>query len=176
MPYYAVARGRASGIFMNWADCEAQVKGFPGARYKKFNTPVDAEKFILSEGGSGEKNKFENKSNHKNITSNYTAINSQSHENGKSTTKTAKKRTSKISEDNDISSDEDFDDLNSILNKQMDDIEKRLKGFEKGVDKIVKKNSKESGKKAILVDPPQPKKRKKGKLEFVEDQDGYVQV
>lgn len=173
MPYYAVAKGRTSGIFMNWADCETQVKGFPGARYKKFNSAVDAEKFILSEGGSGV---TKNNGKRKTIANTLTATNSQSRENDNSSSKTAKKRTSKILEDNHISSDEEFDDLNSILNKQMDDIEKRLKGFEKGVDNIIKKKLKASDKKTMLIDPPQPKKHKKGKLEFVEDQDGYVQV
>lgn len=27
--YYAVAKGRAPGIYATWAECEAQVKGYP---------------------------------------------------------------------------------------------------------------------------------------------------
>ena len=39
---YAVARGRATGLFTSWAECEKQVKNFPGARYKSFTTPAEA--------------------------------------------------------------------------------------------------------------------------------------
>lgn len=51
MPYYAVARGRNVGIFPTWGDCEKQVKGFPGAVYKKFSTQSEAEKFNEEKGG-----------------------------------------------------------------------------------------------------------------------------
>ncbi|MDY6267547.1 MAG: ribonuclease HI [Selenomonadaceae bacterium] len=33
---YAVARGRAVGIFTSWSECEKQVKGFAGARFQSF--------------------------------------------------------------------------------------------------------------------------------------------
>ncbi len=33
---YAVARGRACGLFTSWQECEKQIKGYPGARYKGF--------------------------------------------------------------------------------------------------------------------------------------------
>ena len=46
MPFYAVARGKSPGIYSNWANCEKQVKAFPNARYKKFPTKPEAEKFI----------------------------------------------------------------------------------------------------------------------------------
>ena len=29
---YAVARGRACGLFTSWQECEKQIKGYPGAR------------------------------------------------------------------------------------------------------------------------------------------------
>lgn len=35
MPFYAVAKGRAPGIYKTWSECESQVKGFSGAKYKK---------------------------------------------------------------------------------------------------------------------------------------------
>ena len=35
---YAVRVGRSCGLFTSWADCEKQVAGFPGARYKSFAT------------------------------------------------------------------------------------------------------------------------------------------
>ena len=34
--YYVVWRGRGPGIYDSWAECDAQVKGFPGAKYKSF--------------------------------------------------------------------------------------------------------------------------------------------
>lgn len=44
--YYAVAAGRVPGIYETWADCEAQVKGFPGASFKGFPDKKDAEAFL----------------------------------------------------------------------------------------------------------------------------------
>lgn len=45
MSYYAVACGRAPGVYRTWAECESQVKGFSGAKYKKFPTMRDATQF-----------------------------------------------------------------------------------------------------------------------------------
>jgi len=39
---YAVRVGRSCGLFTSWADCEKQVAGFPGARYKSFATAQEA--------------------------------------------------------------------------------------------------------------------------------------
>lgn len=44
--FYGVARGRNPGVYNSWPECQAQVSEFPGARYKKFNTPAEAEHFI----------------------------------------------------------------------------------------------------------------------------------
>lgn len=46
MKYYAVAKGRKTGIFTAWADCERQVKGFSGAVYKSFGTEAEAKRFM----------------------------------------------------------------------------------------------------------------------------------
>jgi len=46
MPFYAVANGRDTGIFLNWNDCNNSVKGFKNALYKKFDNKEDAELFI----------------------------------------------------------------------------------------------------------------------------------
>lgn len=40
--YYAVAAGRNCGIYGDWPSAEAQVKGFPGARYKGFGSRGEA--------------------------------------------------------------------------------------------------------------------------------------
>lgn len=48
--FYAVKQGRSPGIYRSWAECESQVKGFPGAVYKKFPTVSEAETFVGREG------------------------------------------------------------------------------------------------------------------------------
>ena len=52
MPYYAVARGRAPGIYPTWGECSAQVQNFSGARYKKFGTESEAREFINGDSGA----------------------------------------------------------------------------------------------------------------------------
>lgn len=46
MPFYAVARGRNTGIFNTWDECEKQVTRFSGPLFKKFTTKAAAEEFI----------------------------------------------------------------------------------------------------------------------------------
>ena len=41
--FYVVWKGRKTGVFSSWADCEKQVKGFAGAEYKAFGTLQEAE-------------------------------------------------------------------------------------------------------------------------------------
>ena len=43
---YAVLNGRSTGIFRTWADCEKQVKGYPGARYKSFPSLAEAMQWL----------------------------------------------------------------------------------------------------------------------------------
>lgn len=44
--YYAVSKGRTTGIFNNWNDCNKSITGYPGAIFKKFNLKSEAEQFI----------------------------------------------------------------------------------------------------------------------------------
>ena len=44
--FYAVRKGRTTGVFGTWDECKAQVTGFKGAEYKKFPTLEEAENFI----------------------------------------------------------------------------------------------------------------------------------
>lgn len=44
--YYAVKKGKTPGIYMTWADCQAQVTGFPGAVFKGFMTLEEAGDFM----------------------------------------------------------------------------------------------------------------------------------
>ncbi len=41
--YYVVWQGKCPGIYTDWSQCEAQVKGFEGAKYKSFPTMQEAE-------------------------------------------------------------------------------------------------------------------------------------
>lgn len=41
--YYVVWKGHKTGIFTSWAECEKQVKGFPAAQYKSFDSLKEAE-------------------------------------------------------------------------------------------------------------------------------------
>lgn len=44
--YYAVQKGRSTGVFLTWADCQKQVSGFSGAVFKSFPTQAEAEAFV----------------------------------------------------------------------------------------------------------------------------------
>jgi ribonuclease HI len=46
--FYVVWRGRKTGVFSTWTECEEQVKGFTGAEYKAFETRVEAETAIAA--------------------------------------------------------------------------------------------------------------------------------
>ena len=41
--YYVVWQGHDTGVFESWTDCQLQIKGYPGARYKSFKTKAEAE-------------------------------------------------------------------------------------------------------------------------------------
>lgn len=47
--FYAVKKGRQTGIFYTWPECEAQVKGYKGAIFKSFVSEKDAQRFLSDE-------------------------------------------------------------------------------------------------------------------------------
>ena len=47
--FYVVWQGRKTGVFTSWAECEAQVKGVEGAKYKSFPTRAEAEAALAGE-------------------------------------------------------------------------------------------------------------------------------
>ena len=49
--YYAVLAGRQPGIYRTWAECQRQVTGFKGAKFKGFVTLPEAEAFMNSLSG-----------------------------------------------------------------------------------------------------------------------------
>ena len=51
---YAVRQGRQTGLFNTWAACEAQVKGYAGARYKGFTDAAAAMVWLQGSDGQTE--------------------------------------------------------------------------------------------------------------------------
>ncbi|XP_022650278.1 ribonuclease H1-like isoform X2 [Varroa destructor] len=47
--FYAVRNGRQVGVVETWAECEQLVKGFARARFKKFSTRAEADRFVAGE-------------------------------------------------------------------------------------------------------------------------------
>ncbi|MBL8889257.1 MAG: ribonuclease H family protein [Planctomycetaceae bacterium] len=45
--YYVVWQGRAPGVYLTWDDCQSQVLGFDGAKYKSFDRLSEAEAAFL---------------------------------------------------------------------------------------------------------------------------------
>jgi ribonuclease HI len=43
--YYAVAKGRSTGVYNDWSSCKKNVDGYSGASFKKFDTRAAAESF-----------------------------------------------------------------------------------------------------------------------------------
>jgi hypothetical protein len=48
--YYAVAKGRKTGIFTRWREAKKSVKGFSGATHKRFRTLATAEHWLQLKG------------------------------------------------------------------------------------------------------------------------------
>jgi ribonuclease HI len=48
--FYAIITGRKPGIYTVWPEAEAQVKGFPQARFKGFATREEAERWMADPG------------------------------------------------------------------------------------------------------------------------------
>jgi viroplasmin and RNaseH domain-containing protein len=50
--YYGVRVGRVPGVYSNWSECQQQTIGFPGATFKGFLTPEEAQEFIATQADS----------------------------------------------------------------------------------------------------------------------------
>ena len=44
--FYVVWQGRQQGVFTDWKECEEQIKGFPEAKFKSFDTLPEAEEAL----------------------------------------------------------------------------------------------------------------------------------
>lgn len=47
---YAVAVGQAPGVYKTWEEAKKQITGYPGAKYKKFESSSQAEAFVKGNG------------------------------------------------------------------------------------------------------------------------------
>lgn len=45
---YAVRKGRETGIFYSWKECETHVKGYSGAQYRSFPSKKEAQYYLSS--------------------------------------------------------------------------------------------------------------------------------
>ena len=50
--FYAVKKGKTTGVFKNWEECRAAVEGYPGAEYKGFALLEEANSYLGCAGGS----------------------------------------------------------------------------------------------------------------------------
>lgn len=48
--YYAVKKGKSTGVFQTWEECKASVDGYPGAEYRGFATKAEAETYLTGIG------------------------------------------------------------------------------------------------------------------------------
>lgn len=46
MKFYAVKKGRVTGLFTNWDDCKKSIDGFSNAEFKSFKSLKDANKYL----------------------------------------------------------------------------------------------------------------------------------
>lgn len=44
--YYAVKKGKVTGVFENWDECRDSVEGYPGAEYKGFPSMKEAQAYL----------------------------------------------------------------------------------------------------------------------------------
>lgn len=50
--YYAVKVGARTGVFASWEECQKAVDGFSNAKFKKFRSLEEAEKFVYEDNDS----------------------------------------------------------------------------------------------------------------------------
>ena len=52
MKYYAVKVGARTGVFTSWEECQKAIDGFSGAKFKKFHSLEEAERFVYDDSDS----------------------------------------------------------------------------------------------------------------------------
>ena len=48
--YYVVWEGRNPGVYETWEDCQEQVEGWPGAKFKSFSSQEEAVTAFRGDG------------------------------------------------------------------------------------------------------------------------------
>lgn len=137
---------------MTWGDCEAQVKGFKGARYKKFDSMAAADNFISVEGGA---TAYSNAA-HAMPKQNYYSNNSRSNTTKSNLNKRSYSTSTKQNRNKNYGPNDDSD-----------------YGY---IDKIIERSAPNPQRKTQLIEPPQPKRRRTDYGEFETDENGFVQV
>ena len=46
--FYAVRKGRKTGVFHSWPECQDQIKGYSGAEYKSFKSEEEAKDYLAN--------------------------------------------------------------------------------------------------------------------------------
>ncbi|WP_237025974.1 ribonuclease H family protein [Lactobacillus sp. S2-2] len=64
--FYAVKKGRKIGVFRTWAECQKQVQGFSGAKFKSFTSETEAKTYINEKAISQSESKVNGEINSKN--------------------------------------------------------------------------------------------------------------
>lgn len=59
MSYYAVAKGRQTGIFTTWNECLTNINKYPNAKYKKFKTQQEAQEYLDNYKNQIDKNQID---------------------------------------------------------------------------------------------------------------------
>lgn len=61
--FYAVRKGKKTGLFYNWDDCKSSVSGYPCAEYKSFKTKEEADIYLkgFKQENTGKKKESKNK-------------------------------------------------------------------------------------------------------------------
>lgn len=62
--YYGVKQGRTPGVYNTWSECEEQIKGFSGAKYKKFTSYEEAVNFVEADINNVSDKEEENSKNY----------------------------------------------------------------------------------------------------------------
>lgn len=56
--FYAVKKGKTTGIYRNWEECRASVEGYPGAEYKGFSSENEAMEYLGLESRKEDKDEL----------------------------------------------------------------------------------------------------------------------
>ncbi|NP_001272818.1 ribonuclease H1 [Echinops telfairi] len=98
--FYAVRRGRKTGVFHTWNECRTQVDRFPAARFKKFATEDEAWAFVRNSvspaASKGQKNEHLQESHVKANKRVWESVDEEEDENAEPSAKHVKQNTDSV--------------------------------------------------------------------------------